>query len=292
MPRRLMRWLPVLFAVLLLAGCTQKLEGSGPIRVAVSIPPLADMARQIGGERVTVAQLVPPGASVHTYEPTPRQVEFVSTANLLILNGVNLEFWAPKVIEAANNPRLVVVDTAEGLPLLQAAGEQGGNPHVWLSPGNAARQAERIRDALIRVDPDHEATYRGNAERYLAALRTLDQEILAETKEWRHRDFVAFHPAWAYFAERYGLRQVGVIEEFPGKEPSPEYLARLVETIKQSGVPVVFAEPQFPPRAAEAVAGEAKVKVIVLDPLGGVKGRETYLELMQYNVGRMRQGLE
>ena len=250
------------------------------------------MARQIGGERVTVALLVPPGSSVHTYEPTPRQVQFVATADVLLLNGVNLEFWAPKVIAAANNPKLLVVQTADGLPILQQSGEVGGNPHVWLDPVNAIHQAEKTRDALIAADPEHRDLYQSNADRYVAELRQLDQDIKTETATWSHRRFIGFHAAWVYFAQRYGLEQVAAIEEFPGKEASPEYLAQIVQLIAQHGVPVVFTEPQLPPRAAETVAGEAKVKVIGLDPLGGVAGRNSYVELMRYNLGQMARGLK
>jgi len=276
---------------LFVAGCTPGAQGSGPVQVAVSIAPLADMVRQIGGERVTVVQLVPPGSSVHTYEPTPRQVQFVARAQLLVLNGVGLEYWAPKVIDAAANPRLHVVDTSQGLPLLEESGEEGGNPHLWLDPQLAMRQAEKARDGLIAVDPDHADLYRNNAGRYVAALQALDAEIQAETATWTHRRFVAFHSAWVYFARRYGLEQVAAIEPFPGREPSPEWLANIIGIVRKSKVPVVFAEPQLPPRAAQAVAHEAGAKVVTLDPLGGVPGRTTYVELMRYNVGQMAQAL-
>ncbi|MDI7277044.1 MAG: metal ABC transporter substrate-binding protein [Anaerolineae bacterium] len=290
MSRRLALLLLAL-ASTLLAGCAPGTSGAGPIRVAVSIPPLADMVRQIGGDRVTVVELVPPGASVHTYEPSPRQVEFVSRAHLLVLNGVNLEFWAPKVIDAANNPRLQVVYAAEGLPILQQEREEGGNPHVWLSPPLAIRQAGRIRDAMINADPGERSTYEANAARYLAELEALDEEVRAETARWTHRHFVAFHAAWIYFAQTYGLEQVAVIEESPGREPSPEYVAGIVQLIRKYDVPAVFAEPQLPTKAAEAVAAEAGVPVIVLDPLGGVEGRRTYVELLRYNLQQMAQAL-
>jgi len=282
----------VLIGSLLPLGCAERLQGSGPIRVAASIPPLVDMARQIGGSRVTVVGLVAPGSSVHTYEPTPRQVQFVSTADILLLNGVNLEFWAPKVIEAANNPKLRVVNTSEGLTLLEQNSPEGGNPHVWLDPQNAIHQAERVRDALIAVDPGHRATYEENAARYIGELQALDQEIAAQTATWSHRRFVAFHSAWVYFAKRYNLQQAAAIEEFPGKEPSPEYLAGIVGLVRELRVPAVFAEPQLPPQAAQAVATEAQIKVVTLDPLGGVSGRETYVQLMRYNVAQMAEALK
>ena len=289
------RWclalLMMLVGSLTLPGCAGPPPASDRVRVAVSIPPLADMARQIGGERVAVELLVPPGTSVHTYEPTPRQVQFVATADLLVVNGVRLEFWAPKVIAAASNQRLRVVETAEGLEILEQEHEEGGNPHVWLDPVNAMHQAERIRDALVAADPEHRSEYEANGARYLEALQALDEELRAETAAWSQRRFIGFHSAWVYFARRYGLEQVAAIEEFPGKEPSPEHLASIVDLVRQTGVRAIFAEPQLPPRAAEAVAAEAKVEVIVLDPLGGVEGRKTYAELLRYNVAQMGKAL-
>jgi ABC-type Zn uptake system ZnuABC Zn-binding protein ZnuA len=289
------RWgggIAALACALILTSCTQRIQGNGPVKVAASIPPLADMARQIGGERVTVELLVPPGSSVHTYEPTPRQVEFVSGAQLLILNGIGLEFWAPKVVDAANNAGLRVVNTAEGIPVLQDDHGEGGNPHVWLDPVYAMRQAEQVRDALIAVDPEHEVTYRDNAGRYISQLEALDRDIRTEVGTWQHRQFIAMHSAWAYFAQRYGLEQMAAIEEFPGKEPSAEYLAQLVDLIRLHQVPAVFAEPQLPPKVAEAVAGEAKAQVVVLDPLGGTSGTETYVELMRRNLKEMAGALK
>lgn len=162
---------------------------------------------------------------------------------------------------------------------------------MWLSPALAIRQAERIRDALIAVDDAHRDAYEANASRYLADLRALDEEIRSETSTWTHRRFVAFHSAWVYFAEAYGLEQVAVIEESPGREPSPEYIAGIVQVIRRYDVPAVFAEVQLPTKAAEAVAAEAGVPVITLDPLGGVEGRSTYVELLRYNVRQMTQVL-
>ena len=181
------------------------------LQLAASLLPLAAFALQVGGARVAGETLVPPGASPHTYEPTPAQLRRLSRARVLVLNGVGLEFWADKVIAAAANPRLIVVRTAAGLPVLAGdADEPGGNPHVWLSPRDAIHQVEAIRDALIRADPADAPAYRANAERYAGELRALDREIRAAVATFRSRKFIAFHPAWAYFARDYGLAEAAV----------------------------------------------------------------------------------
>ena len=261
------------------------------ILVATSIAPLADFVRQVGGNRVEVITLVPPGASPHTYELKPSQVQKVARAGLLVLNGAGLEYWADKLVKAADNPALRVVDTSEGMVFLDE-GAHGANPHLWLDVRQAMAQVERIRDALVQAAPGHAAVYRANTSRYLAQMEKLDREITQEVRGWTQHQFIAFHPAWAYFARRYGLEQAGVLERAPGRIPSPAELARIVETAKRIGVRAIFAEPQFSSKAAEAVASESGARVLFLDPLGSSLKDPSYLSLMRYNLAQMAQAMK
>jgi zinc transport system substrate-binding protein len=259
--------------------------------VAASILPLADFTRQVGGEHIRLETLVPPGASPHTYEPTPAQLKFLSRARVLVLNGVGLEFWADKVIAAVDNPNLVVVRTAKGLKILAGdADEPGGNPHVWLSPREAIHQVEMIRDALVRADPEASDTYRANAERYVAELRAFDGKIRAQVATFSQRKFIAFHAAWAYFARDYGLEEAAVIERTPGREPSPAGIAEIIRTARAIRAKAIFAEPQFPATAAKVIAEESGASVLLLDPLG--KASETYLDLMRANFAQISKALK
>jgi zinc transport system substrate-binding protein len=261
------------------------------LTVAASILPLADFAREVGGQRVSVEVLVPPGASPHTYEPTPAQLVLLSRANVLVLNGIGLEFWADKVIAAAHNPRLIVVRTAAGLPILAGdADEPGGNPHVWLSPQDAIHQVEAIRDGLIRADSAGAAVYRANADRFAARLRALDAEIRDTVATFRTRAFIAFHPAWAYFARDYGLREAAVIEASPGREPSPAEVAGVIQTARAIGARAIFAEPQYPTKAAQVIAEETGARVLLLDSLGRPP-TYGYLETMRYDLAQMASAL-
>jgi zinc transport system substrate-binding protein len=270
--------------------------GADKVKVAVSIAPLADLAQRVGGEHVTVTTLVPPAASPHTYEPTPAQVKEVAEAHVLALIGLGFEFWAEDVIESAADPDLIVVYTSEGIEVIhdehEHEGHEIGNPHVWLDPRNAMVQVGRIRDALIEADPAHQAGYEANTEAYLAQLKALDEEIAAQVATWSHREFIAFHPSWVYFAQRYGLTQAAVVERTPGKEPSPAELAEIIETARRIGAQAIFAEPQFSPKAAETIAAESRAQVLFLNPLGGAKGPTSYLEMMRYNVAQMEKALK
>jgi zinc transport system substrate-binding protein len=284
---------------LVLFGLTACAGGANPspardekLLVAASIAPLADFARQVGGDHVGVITLVPPGASPHTFEPIPSQVAQMARARVLVLNGVGLEYWADRLVEGVDNPKLAVVDTSQGIDILERDGDRpGGNPHIWLDPQNAIVQVGHIRDALIRADPAHADDYRANAERYINDLRTLDQEIADEVATWSNREFIAFHPAWVYFARRYGLKQAAVIEVAPGREPSPAEVARIIETAKRIGAKAIFAEPQFSAKAAQTLAEETGTQVLFLDPLGSSLRDPCYLNLMRYNVDQMANAL-
>jgi zinc transport system substrate-binding protein len=289
-----------MIAILLLTGCA-RVSPAGPtaspsqrrLSVVVSIPPLADFARQVGDNRVDVITLVPPGASPHTYTITPAQAVALSKADVFIFNDIGLEFWAKKTIAASGNSRLVVINASEGIPVL--AGDQdgsGGNPHVWLDPQLAIRQVERIRDGLIIADPAGRATYKTAAAAYIAELRALDVEIAQEVQTWRRKQFVAFHPSFAYFARRYGLVQAAVVEPTAGKEPSPAELLAIISTLRRIHARAIFAEPQLSAKAAETIARETGIQVLTLDPLGATISTGRYVDLMQYNVSQLSKALK
>ena len=291
MQKPTVRQIAALWAIVLIGsipGCspTESEPGSDKVPVVVSISPLADMVGRVGGERVEVIQLVPPGASPHTYEPTPSQVVRLAHARLLVLVGLGLEFWAEDMVDAVDNPHLVIADTSTAVEPIDS------NHHIWLDPLIAIAQVESIRDALHDIDPEGGAHYQENAARFINELRALDQEIEKEIRDWSQHSFVAFHPAWAYFARRYGLKQAAVIEETPGHEPSTHEMAHVIETVGEIGARAIFAEPQLPPEVAEAIAEESGARVLVLDPIGGTKAPDDYLGLIRYNVRTMAKAMK
>jgi zinc transport system substrate-binding protein len=285
---------PMLLLGLALAGCSRPPASDSDSRMLVvaSILPLADFAREVGGDRVRVEALIPPGASPHAYDLKPSQLQAVTRARVLVLNGVGLEYWADQVISAANNPRLTVVTASEGLAILSGdEDEPGGNPHVWLSPRNAMHQVRNIRDGLLKSDPDGASVYEANARQYLQHLETLDREIRQQISTFTQRRFVSFHAAWAYFARDYGLEEAAVVERRPGQEPSPEEIVSIVRTAKSIGARAIFAEPQFSSKAAEAIAEEAGAQVLFLNPLGAPPDYK-YLDLMHTNVREITRALK
>jgi len=300
--------LTILSLALMVFGLTSQgaLAGmSHQLSVAVSILPLADFTRNVGGDRIRATVLVPPGSSPHTYEPTPARARTIATAEVLVLNGLGLEFWADKLIDAANNPDLIVVRTAECLEIMEV--ENGGahhaedrdkrshhhvkgNPHVWLDPIHAIYQVKKIRDALIQADPDGADTYRRNTDRYIMQLKALDSEIRGTVATFASKKFISFHAGYTYFAHRYGLQQVTVVERTPGREPSPKEIAAIVRTAREFKIKAIFAEPQFSPKAAQVIAEECGAEVFFLNPLGDPPDF-VYLETMRKNLHELVEAL-
>jgi zinc transport system substrate-binding protein len=291
-------WLLLLFCLAIPAlpalaqGSGQKLPG-GKLKVVASIAPLADFARQVGGDHVEVILLLPPGASPHTYEPPPKTVRKISEAKVFLEIGAGLEFWADRLV-AATAAQIITVRCSEGVDLIRGEGRALSNvdPHIWLDPVISMGIVRKIEAAFSRADPGDSSAFKKNASAYLTLLSALDREIAERVKGFRTREYITFHPAWSYFARRYGLKVSGVIEEAPGKEPTPKHIDRILSRIRAMKTKVVFAEPQFSPRLAEAIADEAGGRVLFLDPLGGEKGRQTYVELMEYNLSIMEKAMK
>jgi zinc transport system substrate-binding protein len=282
----------------------------GKLLVAATISPLGDFCRKIGGDLAQVQVLIPPGASPHVFEPAPSVMARAAQARVFVYIGAGLEPWADKLLRARGPGKITVVEAAGGMPLIreveehhygEAASGEGheghshaaGNPHIWLDPVLAQEICRKIAGAFMQADPSHRAQYAAHLKDYLAALTELDREIEGRAQRWRRKDFVAFHPAFSYFARRYGLHEVGIIEAAPGREPTPRHLQNLVTAIRRYKIKVVFAEPQLNPRVAEVVAAEAGVKVLMLDPVGGRPPYGSdYLKLMRYNLATLDQALK
>ncbi len=294
-----------------------------PICLAESIPvvasvfPVADMVRQVGGRHVSVTVAIPAGASPHTFEPKPSLVKKISKARIYFMIGAGLETWSAKFISAFDRPPLSVV-LSEGVSLIRELAHQerhghghdtgayqykpgknsfsataAANPHIWLDPVIAADMTRKVMSALTRIDAVHRDVYEKNGRKFIAKIEALHQLIAATVGGFSIKEYIAFHPAWDYFARRYGLVAAGVIETAPGRDPTPQRVKKIIADIKRYRIQAVFAEPQLNPKVAHVIAREAGVRVLLLDPIGGdgIKGRDTYLNLMNYNLGVLAEAM-
>jgi zinc transport system substrate-binding protein len=259
---------------ILLAVSTLMLSWGGPsanaaerLPVFVSILPQADLVRRIGGDRVDVRVLVGPGQSPATYEPSPRQMGELGRARVFFRIGVPFEKGLMGKI-ADLYPQLEIIDTQKGVPLRYFEGPGSSrepDPHIWLDPGRLKIQAQTVSRVLEHLDPPHASLYRENREAFEAELRQTRRRIQQILHPFQGKELLVFHPAFGYFCEAFGLRQVAV--EQSGKEPSARRLARLIDEAKGSGVRAVFVEPQYPRKQAQVLARAVGARVVLLNPL-------------------------
>lgn len=261
-----------LFALLVLLS---PLPGQAALEAVVSVSPLQTFVERVGGARVTASVLVQPGQSPATYDPTPQQLAGLEGADVLFRIGVPFErSWIGRIKSAM--PGLTVVDLSEGLALRRLEGHAHDDPpgeddaepldpHIWTSPPLAVEITRRIAEALARLDPGSAGFYRGNAASFITELQRLDRDIRATLAGEPGRAFLVYHPAWGYFADTYGLRQVAI--EAAGREPGPRQLARTIERARTAGVAVIFVQPQFSRANADAVARAIGARVVTADPL-------------------------
>ncbi|GAB4335773.1 MAG: zinc ABC transporter substrate-binding protein [Desulfobulbaceae bacterium] len=267
-------YVPIILAIL--CALVPGAPGTGraadtPVRVAVSILPQSYFVGKIGGERVKVDTLVQPGRSPATYGLTPRQMTELGKAAVYFRIGVPFENGLiPRLRDSF--PGLPIVDLREGITLLSMEddGEEDHehgelDQHTWLDPLLALQQAERIRDELIRIDPEGKEIFRRNFAALAGELRSLDRELRGILAPYAGRAVYVFHPAYGYFCRAYGLRQHPI--HVAGKDPGGATLARFITEAKQDRVRAIFVQPQFSDRAARTIARSINAEVVPLDPL-------------------------
>ncbi len=307
MPRRVLTLTIPLVGALLLAGCASSGTGTaGTVQVMASFYPLQFVAEQVGGDRVTVSSLTPPGAEPHDVELSPSQVDGLGRSDLLVY----LSGFQPAVDDAvAVNPPAEVVDAADHTDLVPAgahpsgtgSGEQaaaGGtgqgvlDPHFWLDPSRVPAVVDAVAQSLSSIDPDGAPTYRANAATLDSRLAELDAAYRTGLATCSTRVLVTTHDAFGYLADRYDLREVGIAGIDPQAEPSPARLAEIGRIVRDEGVTTIFFETLASPAVAQALATELGVRTAVLDPIEGrTDDSQDYLSLAQANLDALRTAL-
>ena len=253
-------------------ACAPEVETDDRVGVVVTILPQAEFVENVGGEKVRVTVMVPPGASPHTYEPTPSQMTALAKAEMYAKVGSGVEFelvWMDKLL--ATNPDMLVVDCSRGIELQEMVAEdehehsEREDPHIWMSPAHAQIMVRNICAGLIETDPENRRYYEQNRDNYLAQLAEIDREIIDSLAGVENRRFMVYHPAFGYFTREYGLTMIPIEKE--GKEPTAASLAHLIEQAKAHDIRVIFAEPQFDPKSAEVIAEAIGGRVVLIDTL-------------------------
>lgn len=303
--RTLAALLAVIVVAVASAGCGATGNDTAGLRVVASVGFLADMAREVGGERVDVTTLVPPGAELHAFEPGPAELRQVAESDLVVLNGGGLEGPLVKMLRGVGG-RDRMIDACAGLKArLPAARERqlvdasATDPHFWLDPMLVVKYVDNLRIAFSKADPAGARTYRDNAARYQDELRRLDawmRRRLASIPGER-RLLVTDHQSYGYFADAFGFRIVGAVNPSvdPEAVPSARHVAALIRTIRREGVPAVFVSAGESPDLAAQVAREAGVKVVTGlrdHSLSGPEGpAATYITMMRYDTQLIEEAL-
>ncbi len=226
---------------------------------------------------------------LHDYSLTAKDMKLLEEADAFIINGAGMESFMDKVTGQLSD--LMVIESSEGIPLIEEDGE--ANPHIWVSISKEITQVENIVEGLKELNPEHSKLYEANAKAYIQELEALKQEMHEALDGLPQKEIVTFHEAFPYFAEEFGLEIIGVVEREPGSQPSVKELADTVEQIKAYGIKALFAEPQYPPKAAETIAKETGATVYVLDPaVTGEMTEDAYLDIMRSNLEILKEALQ
>jgi ABC-type Zn uptake system ZnuABC Zn-binding protein ZnuA len=299
------RALSVATGVVLITGlvaCQSPSSSGGPspaegaLKVVTTTTVFADIARNVGGDRVAVSSIIPAGVGPEDYEPKPDDAKRLSNANLIVSNGVGLDDFLDDLLASASGgatPRLILGD---GIPTLTVDGEE--NPHFWLDPSLVKQYyLPKIAARLAEIDPAGKSTYEANAAAYGSQIDALDAELKAKVEQIppANRKLVTFHDAFPYFARHFGFELIGVILQNVGQEPTAAELAALVHKVKAAGVKAVFSEAQFSPKLSETLAREAGIEKVVTtlynDSLGPPPA-DTYLGMMRWDVDEIVAALK
>lgn len=241
-------------------GATQGADTLVRPKLVASIFPIFDIARRVVGDRWESVLAVPPGRSDHFQDPSPKTLRAWQGARLLVRVGAGLDDALASKISDVQDLQLF----------------SGVDPHFWLDPVKMRESVSVILDRLLKFDPAGASEYRANAVRVEKELETLHRECEKKSRSWKTRSVVTQHASLGHFSSRYGLRILGVLEEFHGKEPSAKELGEIILRVRKEGRVGLIAEPQEDRRAIDTVAQATQLPVVVVDPLGGTSGKESY----------------
>lgn len=299
---------------LVLSACSTKntiRSGGEKVSVYTSFYIMYDFTQKIAGDRAEIINMVPAGTEPHDWEPTPKDIAGLYSADLFIYNGCGMESWAEKVVETLNSPSLVVVEASRNIKEREPAehdhdhsddseshshGEEGHDPHVWLDPQNAKIQMEAIKDGLIKVDPINSKYYEENFIFYAKKLDDLDRLYKEAVLEFSRKDIVVSHEAFGYLCDAYGLVQVAIEGISSESEPTPAKMAQIIKFVRENDVKVIFFEELASPKVAEAIARETGAKTDLLNPLEGLsdenlKAGKDYFSVMEENLEALKRAL-
>jgi zinc transport system substrate-binding protein len=284
---------------LLSSGCQSHKEkkpvDDGKLKVVVSFNAMKEFTAAVGGPYIHIISLVPEGVEPHGFQPTSDQMKEIHDASVLVVHGLGMEPWTKKVAEAANNPKLVVVEASHGIDAIAlkelGKGQEAYDPHAWLSLKNAQKEVQNIAEALGKADPPYKEEYLKNADDYQKKLEKLYTTYRSRLGSAAHQDFVTGHAAFAYLCRDFGLHMSSIESVFAEGEPSAKELTRLLDYCKSKGIRTIFTETGVSPKVSETLAKEIGAQTVPIYTMETSENGKSYLERMQSNLQRIAGSL-
>lgn len=299
-------------------GIESKDTDGQKLKVMASFYPMYDFAVKIGGDKAEVTNMVPAGTEPHDWEPAAADIKNLEEAALFVYSGGGMEHWVEDVLASLETKKLVSVEASAGVTLRsghihdeeehkgaeehteeEEHGHDHGqfDPHVWLSPVNAKKEMENIKNAYVKADPDNKDYYEKNYQTYTAEFDKLDQEYKDTLSALPNKSIIVSHEAFGYLCDAYGLTQMGIEGLSPDSEPDPARMAEIIDFVKANHVKVIFFEELVSPKVAETIAAETGAQTQVLNPLEGLSDEELkngadYFSVMEDNLKQLKAALE
>ncbi|MEI7579914.1 MAG: zinc ABC transporter substrate-binding protein [bacterium] len=291
----------ILEAIFIFAGNASKKNESSQLQVVTTLFPLYDFVREVGGDKVNVTLLLPPGVEAHSYEPMPSDIVTINNSDLLIYTGKFMEPWVVDLNSGIGNSKLLLVDSSQNIELISASANQENSnldPHIWLDFHNAEQMVKNISAALIMKDPSNTDSYQENSRIYLEKLAELDLQYQETLLNCQSKEIVyGGHYAFGYLAKEYNLSYYAAQGFSPDTEPTATDLVNLVNTVKQNKIKFIFYEELSSPKIAEMLASETNTKLLLLNTGHNLtkddfNNGQTFIGLMQENLNNLITGLQ
>ncbi|ADL13046.1 metal ABC transporter substrate-binding protein [Acetohalobium arabaticum] len=293
--------LVILFLVVgLMLSIVNPVMGQETSTAYVSFYPLYDAATKIGGNQIDIKLVIPNGAEVHSYKPSPQKIAQLETADIFFYNGVGLESWADKAVQNLKGSKVKTVNLSKSVDLLPLADHHNkhhNDPHIWLDPLNMKMIGEVITEEFCRLDPEHKEIYQQNFDQFAQQIDQLHKEYKTVLADKQQKYILVSHSAFGYLTNRYGLEQISVTGIAPHEEPSPNTLARLTQKANQYNLNYIFRETLSSPKTVNALAQEADLEILPLNPIAGLteteqQNNEDYFSLMRQNLDNLKKAVK
>lgn len=279
--------------IFFLVSCTENKEpknDSAKLRVGVTINPLKEFTEIIGGDKIEVFSIIPEGSEPHDFEPKTRDLKDLSDSDIFIYNGLGMEEWIDSVTNVLKEKDILMIDSSKNVDTITTDGKV--DPHVWLSLKEASKQAESIKDALIKKDPENSAVYNDNFNKLKDDFDKLYNEYKLQFENLKMRDFVTGHAAFGYLCRDFNLVQKSIEDVYGEGEPTPQKFEELIKYCRENNIKVIFSESQASPENSETLARDAGAKVEKIYSLESKEDGKTYLEGMKYDLDKILESLK